>query len=760
MRMRYSYFFLLLLVLPVVHAESFLIKTSTDDLELNESIGDVVNAVDSTKLGLLKGGSITTKKASTDYRQYIRFKDVNRTIQAGRVTYAEDDNGDFGDFLYIDESDVDTGAVFEYELLFSSGLKGTVKSGELSDLINLQIDILGDSYVILRSTVDTSAKSISFKLASYQVRETLDQGDKKDYKIGSTKYRVEVLEVEDTATLKVNNKSFSNMKSGDAITVDNGMVIVVSNIIKSGVEQNDSVTLMVNSTLLEFADTNYEDSNFVQGFSLNKKQISEGWVKIEASLSGTNELKISNLKYRMIPQGKSAGDIYIKSGGRLSEYITNREAMLSNLWDIQYKGLASQEKSKIKLDPISRDQYSMVFTNKNGKLYKVPFLSNKGGTFSLGNENGNLSFIETASTTTHLIETGDYFILTSANDKTGVTSALKYDSIDPVSLQISFEDLNSGKFSLPILSSSVSGVFGEVTITSYGKSYKAYIKNDTTDSDAYALSIDMNGDGDVNSDEVRVVTNGGGIIDLGTTNTPSGNFDITLTTQSSQFDESSSDEVITISMEKRTNAVGISAISGIKTENQGSHTLGASLYGVYFDMFDDGSIETLSIDYPVSQVLVNVEIVTGAKEVITPTCSDGIQNQGEEDVDCGGPCAVCAKPENKTEEAPANITNATNETVSLCDGCEKDGNCYAHGTRINDLYCSSDKVLRFQKLKGKPCALNYECMSGVCVEGICEQLEEEVDYTLVILNIAALIGIIVFLILTMHSGKKKEEQAL
>ncbi len=26
----------------------------------------------------------------------------------------------------------------------------------------------------------------------------------------------------------------------------------------------------------------------------------------------------------------------------------------------------------------------------------------------------------------------------------------------------------------------------------------------------------------------------------------------------------------------------------------------------------------------------------------SPTCSDGIQNQGEEDVDCGGPCSPCA----------------------------------------------------------------------------------------------------------------------
>lgn len=33
--------------------------------------------------------------------------------------------------------------------------------------------------------------------------------------------------------------------------------------------------------------------------------------------------------------------------------------------------------------------------------------------------------------------------------------------------------------------------------------------------------------------------------------------------------------------------------------------------------------------------------VTLAACAAAPTCSDGIQNQGEEDVDCGGPCAAC-----------------------------------------------------------------------------------------------------------------------
>lgn len=751
--MKIIYFLLMLLVLSVVSAETYIIKTSSDDLEINESIGDVINALDGTKLGFLSSGSITTKKSTTKYNQYLRFKDTQDALGSLRVVLDENNGGDYGDFLFIEESRNVTGAVFEYELEFENGLESEIKSSELADLTNDQLNILGDSYVILKSTGDS--KSVDFRLASYQFQNTMDQGEKKVYKIGSSNYDLEVYAVDSSsASLKINNKTYSSIKEGDVVTLQDGLVVAVSRILQSGSEQNNSVTIMMNATLMEFKDTDYTDSSFIQGFKHNKKQISDGWVKIEATYD-TDKIKISKIKYRMTPSLKSAGDIYIGSGKSLSNYLKEPVSMLTSLWDIKYNGLSSQGNSRIEINPKSTDRYDLTFSNRNSKTYKMPFLSNIGGNFKLGDETGNLYFIEPASVSSFPISAGDYFVLTSSNDKIGYTDIIKYGSIDVTNLQIDFENLNSGGFSLPIVSSSVSNTVGEATITASGKSYKVYIKNDTS---GYSISVDLNGDGVVGSDESNIITNGGGIIDLGNTNTPSSNFDITLTTPSSQFDEGASDEIITISMEKRTNAVGISGILGITTENQGSHTLGTSVYGVSIDLLDDGSIETLTVDYPVSQVFALVEVISESKGIITPTCSDGIQNQGEEKIDCGGPCTACEKPQNITE----NITEETNTTLNqtTCEGCEKDGNCYSGGTRINDLYCAQDGVIRFQKLKGKPCLFNYECMSTICEEGICRAEKGDVDYKLIILNIAALVGIIVFLILTMHSSRKNKEQDL
>ena len=62
-------------------------------------------------------------------------------------------------------------------------------------------------------------------------------------------------------------------------------------------------------------------------------------------------------------------------------------------------------------------------------------------------------------------------------------------------------------------------------------------------------------------------------------------------------------------------------------------------------------------------------------EVITgPTCSDGVQNQGEDLIDCGGPCPAC--------------------------NCLVDGDCKNVCDNDNDVICSSDA----------------QCDDGACID--------------------------------------------
>jgi hypothetical protein len=94
------------------------------------------------------------------------------------------------------------------------------------------------------------------------------------------------------------------------------------------------------------------------------------------------------------------------------------------------------------------------------------------------------------------------------------------------------------------------------------------------------------------------------------------------------------------------------------------------------------------------------------------TCSDGIKNEGEADIDCAGPCPVCAtgktcgagtdcasKVCSTTCQAPScsdKVTNG-NETGVDCGGTSGCGACP----------------------NGQGCTANGDCQSGICASGTC-----------------------------------------
>jgi hypothetical protein len=95
------------------------------------------------------------------------------------------------------------------------------------------------------------------------------------------------------------------------------------------------------------------------------------------------------------------------------------------------------------------------------------------------------------------------------------------------------------------------------------------------------------------------------------------------------------------------------------------------------------------------------------------TCADNIQNQGESDADCSGPCTKCGQ--GKKCAAPADCLSgvctglvcqapACNDTVQ--NGAETDADC-GGGTCPK---CGS----------GKKCVVAADCVAGVCTAGFCQ----------------------------------------
>jgi endo-1,4-beta-D-glucanase Y len=103
------------------------------------------------------------------------------------------------------------------------------------------------------------------------------------------------------------------------------------------------------------------------------------------------------------------------------------------------------------------------------------------------------------------------------------------------------------------------------------------------------------------------------------------------------------------------------------------------------------------------------QLVTGGT---TPTCSDGVQNQNETGVDCGGACTTtcptCADGVKNGDEVGVDCGGSCNACASCADGV-KNGTESAVDCGGTCPKCADTKA----------CLLNADCQSGLCQGSVC-----------------------------------------
>jgi cysteine-rich repeat protein len=122
------------------------------------------------------------------------------------------------------------------------------------------------------------------------------------------------------------------------------------------------------------------------------------------------------------------------------------------------------------------------------------------------------------------------------------------------------------------------------------------------------------------------------------------------------------------------------------------------------------------------------------------SCSDGIQNGNETDVDCGGECGPCAISQRCAGAADCSKDTFCSSGVCCNESC--DGMCVrcdlpgsvgicafvpeseAHQNDVAGLVCNGasacDGKGSCKKLLGEACAAGIECLGGKCVNGGCQ----------------------------------------
>jgi hypothetical protein len=94
-------------------------------------------------------------------------------------------------------------------------------------------------------------------------------------------------------------------------------------------------------------------------------------------------------------------------------------------------------------------------------------------------------------------------------------------------------------------------------------------------------------------------------------------------------------------------------------------------------------------------------------------CSDQEQNEGETDLNCGGPCPPCEL--GQMCAAPGDcVTGFCNENTSRCEGCVDQEDCDHLG-----LVCADDGICKLPL--GAVCETADACASGYCASVCCDR---------------------------------------
>tara|TARA_Y100000310_G_scaffold345198_1_gene462592 strand:- start:1809 stop:4121 length:2313 start_codon:yes stop_codon:yes gene_type:complete len=721
----------------LVVAESFQYKGPADDVELEENFADILSEVGEAQLSLLEDLTISTDEGTVSTVQHLRFGGTTLDLQEPVVKYTKSDESEIGSYIFIDSGTSVTSAFFEYELEFGQGLRSKISSGKLPGYGNENLRIFADEYMIIDAEIDTITEEVKLVMSASAIIDYLKEGEKKVYTIDGKKYEIEAISIskmaKETVRLQINGQDIGDLEEAETYQLPDNTIVGIKGIMITSEAAQDVVSLFIGARIIEFSD-DYSDDNFEKGFSLNKEELNNAFIQLKGTVSG-DEFSLSTMKYRATTSSK----IYIAEGERLSTKISDKSLLLGN-WDIVYSGMVSVPEEQIILSSSDDNKYQITFENQDGKIYTFPLIHTTNG---LGDSTHALFVKEGSSSTDFIVEKLDYFVLSTGTSKNDKSYIIQYNDFNEETKVATFDDLSTTDLkNVNTLTTTVEGAVAEGTLQ-IGQISAKFIVEDSTDN---KLAIDLDGDDSVSGASMDIVTIGGAVIDLGTTNDISFPYQLSITTDASDLDEASTDETSKFEITAGP-PVGIdsSSFTGVVMSQGTNQFSGMTNYGAEFVLANTNTAnpEELTIRYPLSQrfaevyieLLQGVSSLTSIEEVQVSTCYDGLLNGDETAIDCGGSCQPCEvqTTEEMTAEEQALAEGAMvgegpeeKEGIeSQCpDGCLYTGNldeviCMGIGERIEDFYCTPSKSLADQKDRGAQCTHDYECGAGICEESKC-----------------------------------------
>ena len=353
----------------IVEGDVWQVETGDKVLEISESLNSGKNREslanitslsyidDSEMPSLLSKQTTSNVNGPAAYVQRMYFEDPT----SGIIEYTEDEGDTTADFLTFGNNK----QIARYELEFTTNLESDIddSSGSasttgtfLTDFEDVQLKILGKTYQILAARrTSTTGQGAILTLMGGSVRDTLVEGNTKTYTIDGKDYEVTSNFIDnDEAQFIVNGQTTRKLNRGDTDKLSDGTTIGVSKIIYQDVAGGiHSVTFFLGSQKIELRDNNILSSS---GSTHELKVDDETIDGTEVVIEGTDDnvdFKLDKISINITADD----DFYVPANGKLSEVLAQQdeepEALFTESWDIEYKGLSKESTSKIAIIPTS-----------------------------------------------------------------------------------------------------------------------------------------------------------------------------------------------------------------------------------------------------------------------------------------------------------------------------------------------------------------------------------------------------------------------
>ncbi|RMD58145.1 hypothetical protein D6825_01850 [Candidatus Woesearchaeota archaeon] len=332
------------------------ISSPSDLLEFGERIGEVRDTITPVELPtLLSGGQVVTREGSTEVNQWLRFPLESDFGTSGSVRFLEDERDRTSNFLFWESGST----IFEWQLEFEEGLESRVdSSGSLRDLIDEDISILGQNFVVPVATVrmiDSKTQEVEIQFMGGAISAILGENDKQTFtaKDGRT-YDVEVVAISERAgttkgregsvKLRVNGEITPELFEGETTVLSDGAQLGIRAITPTGKNvQKSLVQIFLGGAYnVRFKDSNASDDKFETGQTrVNQEDVEDGLVRIRGQFIDNTTYEIRDITYKL-KANAVLGDIYVPAGQGVRAQLQEPEAMLTPNWDILYLGVGSQ----------------------------------------------------------------------------------------------------------------------------------------------------------------------------------------------------------------------------------------------------------------------------------------------------------------------------------------------------------------------------------------------------------------------------------